>query len=136
LVDSSDEDLCAGGPQPFQGGRGESPPKAPTLRPAPSSVSFDALPAFDMLPDAMKDVETLVDSSDEDEEALVDSGGEDSSMLLFGVDGCRKGTASTYLAATDIQRPGDGPGVANLCGCAAGAAANVSVWANKITVCG
>jgi len=99
-------------------------------------LSVDALPAFDMLPDAMKDVETLVDSSDEDEEALVDSGGEDSSMLLFGVDGCRKGTASTYLAATDIQRPGDGPGVANLCGCAAGAAANVSVWANKITVCG
>jgi len=76
--------LCAGSPQPFQGGRQGSPPKAPKLRPAPSPFSLDALPAFDMLPDAMKDGETLANSVDDD-----------FSMLLFGKDGCVTGTDST-----------------------------------------
>jgi len=85
--------VCAGRPQPGQGGRQGSPPTAPKLRPAPSPVSLDAL-SFDMLPDAMKDAETLVGSSDED-----------ISMLLFGTDRCATGTGATCLVAASIQQP-------------------------------
>jgi hypothetical protein len=73
--------------------RHSSPPKAPRLRPAPSPVSLDALPAFDRLPDAIEETESLIPCSMED-----------NSMLFSGADECSTKTAATCLVANDIER--------------------------------
>jgi len=75
----------------FEEQRQNSPPKAPRLRPAPFP---DAVPVFDMLPDAVGD-----------REALIKPNNEDCSMLLLGTSDCVTGISATCLAATDLERP-------------------------------
>mmetsp|Transcript_99836 Transcript_99836/g.198066 ORF Transcript_99836/g.198066 Transcript_99836/m.198066 type:complete len:118 (+) Transcript_99836:116-469(+) len=56
---------CGKEMQHFTCGRQASPPKGPKLRPTPFPVSRNLLPAFSMLPDAMKNEEVLIDSSND-----------------------------------------------------------------------